>query len=65
MEDWITHRLGSWWDTKPKDMLHLDDSVRIRMGKTCIGYFKAIYRITKCKAKSKNEGLMLLRYGTM
>ena len=64
MEGWINHRLGSWRETKPKDMLHLDDSVRIRMGKTCLGYFKAIYRITECKAKSKNEGLMLLRFGT-
>ena len=34
------------------------------MGKTCICFFMFIYRIAECKAKSKNEGLQLLRYRT-
>ena len=57
-----THRMGQWRETKPKDMLHLEDkAIRIRMGKTCIGYYKAIYRMTECRARSKNEGLKLSR----
>ncbi len=31
------------------------------MGKTSVGYFKAIYKITECRARSKNEGLKLIR----
>ena len=41
MDGWLTHRMGQWKETKPKDMLHLKNNARIRMGKTCIGYFKA------------------------
>jgi len=55
----LTHRRGQWRETKPRDMLHLEDNARIRMGKTCVGYYKAIYRITECRARSKNEGLKL------
>jgi len=37
MEGWLTHRMGQWRETKPKDMLHLEDkAIRIRMGKTTI-----------------------------
>ena len=61
MEGSLTHRMGQWRETKPKDMLHLEDIARIRMGKTCVGYYKAIYRITECRARSKNEGLKLSR----
>ena len=61
MEGWLTHRRGQWRETKPRDMLHLEDNARIRMGKTCVGYYKAIYRITECRARSKNEGLKLSR----
>jgi len=59
MEGWLTHRRGQWRETKLRDMLHLEDNARIRMGKTCVGYYKAIYRITECRARSKNEGLKL------
>jgi len=48
-----------------KDILHLDNYARIRIGKICIYYFKAIYKKTEFKAKSKNKGLQLLRYGTI
>jgi len=63
IEGWITQRFGSWQETK--DILHLDNYARIRIGKICIYYFKAIYKKTEFKAKSKNKGLQLLRYGTI
>ena len=61
MEGWLTHRMGQWRETRPKDMLHLENNARIRMGRACIEYYKAIYRITECRARSKNEGLKLIR----
>ena len=60
-EGWLTHRMGQWRETKLNDMLHLEGNARIRMGRACIEYYKAIYRITECRARSKNEGLKLIR----
>ena len=47
--------MGQWGETKHKDMLHLEDNARIRMGKTCVEYFKEIY--TECRTRLKNKGL--------
>ena len=49
--------MGQWRETKHKDMLHLEDNASIRMGKTCVEYFKEIYRITEYRTWSKKEGL--------
>ena len=39
MEGWISHRFGAGQETKPKDMLHIDNDAKIRkgLGKTCFG----------------------------
>ena len=29
------------------------------MGRTCVGYFKALYGITVCRAHNKNAGRLL------
>ena len=47
--------MGQWRETKHKDMLHLEVNARIRMGKTCVEYFKEIY--TECRTRLKNKGL--------
>ena len=44
---------------KPKDMLHLNDHLRLMMGKSSVEYFKVIYKITECNAKSKNDAIAL------
>ena len=59
LEHVSTHRLTLWRELKPKDMLHLNDHLRLKMGKSAIEYFKVIYKITECKAKSKNEAIAL------
>ena len=46
MESWLAHRLSKWREHKPKDMLHLRDRARVRMGISVVNYFKALYRIT-------------------
>ena len=55
LEHVSTHRLILWRELKPKDLLHLNDHLRLKMGKSSVEYFKVIYKITECKAKSKNE----------
>ena len=52
-----THRLPLWRELKPKNMLHLNDHLRLKMGRSSMEYYKVIYRIAECKAKSKNEAL--------
>ena len=53
------HRAAQWREETRAKMLHLDDKCRLRMGKACISYYKALYKITPCLAPSKNEGLIL------
>ena len=38
-------------------MLHLSDKARIRMGRSCIKYFKVLYGVVECYAPSKNAGI--------
>ena len=53
------HRSAQWREETRAKMLHLDDKCRLRMGKACINYYKALYKITPCLAPTKNEGLRL------
>ena len=53
------HRSSQWRESARTRRLHLSDDCRLRMGRTCIGYFKALYKITPCLAASKIEGLRL------
>ena len=55
MESWLTQQLSEWREHKPKDMLHLRDRARVRIGRSVVNYFKALYWITMFFAKSKNE----------
>ena len=36
LESWLTHRLSEWREHKPKDMLHLGDRARVRMGRSVV-----------------------------
>ena len=57
MENFADHRLVSWKGTKPKQMLHLSDALKLKMGKSIVTYFKVIYRMTEDSFRSKNEAL--------
>ena len=59
MENLPKHRYNQWREDVPEEMLHLDDQNRLRMGRACIGYFKALYGITRCMAPNKTAGLLL------
>ena len=55
----IHHRASQWRETEANRRLHLSDATRLRMGRTCVGYFKALYGVTPCRAGSKEEGIRL------
>jgi hypothetical protein len=44
-EGMVGHREHDWREQHPGDQLHLADSVRLRMGRSVIRYFQAIYGI--------------------
>ena len=39
------HIFSSWRKTEPGKMLHLSDEVRLKMGVSCLNYFKYLYKI--------------------
>ena len=43
MEFLPAHAPGAWRELQPKNQLHLADTVRIRMGRSILRYFKSIY----------------------
>ena len=51
------HRPDQWREDEKENQLHLSDATRLRMGRCCVEYFKALYGITPCLAASKEEGL--------
>ena len=51
------HRPDQWREEEKEDQLHLSDEARLRMGRCCVEYFKALYGITPCLATSKEEGM--------
>jgi hypothetical protein len=53
------HRASQWREPSRNRRLHLRDKDRLRMGRACVKYFMALYKITKCRAPSKVEGLRL------
>jgi hypothetical protein len=59
MENLPKDRYNQWREDNPDEMLHLDDKTRLRMGRACIEYFKALYGITPCDAPNKPAGLLL------
>ena len=42
-------------------MLHLSDGARVRMGRSCIKYFKVLYGVVVWYAPSKNAGISMER----
>ena len=42
----IQHRMNLWRESRIEQKLHLNDATRIRMGKSVVKYFKAIYHVT-------------------
>ena len=51
------HRPDQWREEEKEDQLHLSNEARLRMGRCCVEYFKALYGITPCLAASKEEGM--------
>ena len=39
------HVFSSWRESEPARMLHLSDKVRLKMGVSCLNYFKFLYKI--------------------
>ena len=39
------HVFSSWRESEPARMLHLSDKVRLKMGVSCLNYFKYLYKI--------------------
>ena len=50
-----------WREDNHDRMLHLSDKARIRMGRSCIKYFKVLYGVIICYAPSKNAGRVIER----
>ena len=49
-------RIGQWREAVDDRRLHPSDAARLRMGRTCVGYFLALYGITPCLVPTKEEG---------
>ena len=53
------HKIQGWREEELRNMLHLNNHLRLKMGKSCVSYFKVLYGIIPCRAPSKNAGLQL------
>ena len=47
LESLKSHREHQWREVDPARQLHFDDGVRLRMGRSVVKYFKAVYGIDK------------------
>ena len=57
METMVGYRAPQWREEVYKEMFHLDNKSRLRMGKAAIKYFMVLFDLIKGSADSKVKGL--------
>ena len=57
MESMIGFRESLWNDDDFKEMVHLDNSSRLRMGRSVVKYFMVIYNMIESRGSSKLSGM--------
>jgi hypothetical protein len=53
MENLTGHRHNQWRERLSVDMLHLNDATRLRMGRSCVTYFMALYGMVDTNSPRK------------